>query len=519
MNWIQRLFGRVKRPFGQEASFDVLHALPPARTGLFRDYGPRHRGWEPIDKFDPFNLVLSTRPSQPHSEERDMVLRGEFDQARTIIHRKMDSMNQRDLLQYMLDVTNPVHELRHFHDFLGTRVGMRRFLRTVIDSQDFSQLVSALRDDGLMKLPLVDWHNSGGGPDALREYLWKRAEYTDWLRLYDGTQQVTAKVPGLKGLTGMYYSVGKSRLLIPNVEIELQFLKQNRSEKRVFLLGAQALMEGAAICVQRKLIAKLFGDDQQQLFLNAISRGSADNWDFVQYVLVQSYMSQRVGKHHPHYQLMLTDLAMMVEGNDAAGGHPGVYFLDAMNKAEELETEWTSIPNDFLVFMDSVSEANGWGSCHANADTLIHDLQAKEQAFNALPDPKSWPDVLLNGMYGVQKRITQIRKECPSFMADVDLYLALISKLPQPLAEWDGEELRTFGTNIEEAAAVQAWYFWDYLKRQLLFSKKMPCPNPKGDHDCIGSLLNQKQRQDGFDCPFREFLEQIGLLDMKYEAA
>lgn len=506
---------------------------PDARNRLFPDYGLRYASELLSVSFDPFNLSVRSQRSADLAAECDFIFAKDFDELKRFTREKIASFGDDRKLEYVLQVTNEFHELRHYHDHFGTTYGFARVQKTILDAMEFNRLWDVLRARRHMKLPLLKWAKASDAPQELRDYLDKRRDYIEWMKLYDGLvdQEVTLDLNNGEPVDDntaesmIAISVRGLETLIPGAILNYKNEKTGRVFQKATPLGGALLMEGTAFAIQRSVAQWLFGEPYSGLVKAhpSVSRGPAEEWRWQLYMAGDLYLTKFLRKFYERYQLALSDLAMMnlVEGKDELYDiHPGWRFSKAAHAAKPKSAIHQNQNADLNKYLDDIARKRDWMTV---VDVARLAAKQSEKAINdldQLAEAKSfWPSVLRAAL-NLHREWMKIRVEFPMVLADPFTYLAWLPHFPDPPVHQGRKGLVFRGMTQDDAAAFRQWFMFEHFQRQLLFSNRLPCPGTHvHPHKCPGDPLRKWWWSPTDQCNFAHVMDLLGVRQVKVEAA
>jgi hypothetical protein len=486
---------------------------------MFPDYGVKEDIEELLGSFNPFNLLLCLQRPLGISKERDLIMRGEFEEAKVLVRDKFFLMNADERLSYIFKVTSGLHELRHFHDYFGTSCGFARLLQVFKDGIEFNKLWDQLKQERRIKLPLAMWAKAGDAPDALKTYLSKRQSYIEWLHLFDGSMrpvQIEGKSDADQVIIA--YSLRGLQTLIPAVPRNFNRGEPGVDFHKMMPLGARALMEGSAFTTQLIAAGKLFGPKYFDQLKAAVMLGSVDDDEWIHYMTVDLYLSKHLGKFYSRFQLALSDISMMAaDPIDITEWHPGWRLSKAVAAAKGIGPLYQKFDVDLADYMNKITKKIGWNSVNAVAKEAIVKGKSYLIDLDSSPEGETLWASILRAAYSLHLAFMTMREKVPEILADPAVYFVILSNLPPPPAFEEGSWKVFQGFGDKDANAFQIWFLFEHMQRQLMFSTKMPCPGGNVPHACPGDPLTTKGWRATDRCPFSQFVTQMGVPGLAVE--
>lgn len=505
LTWFTRAFARRKND-----GFSPSAASGDYRDVLFPDERAENElpEWRPF--FNPFNFRVHVTGSRVVSDAREAILRGELVRAKELTADVPRLMAPDESVAHMLDLTSGLHELRHFHDLFGTTWGFAHVSAIIDDGVEFSRVLSALKQGGMLRLPLAAWASSAGAPLALSAYMRRRRKEVEWFDVVDGTTQ-PQRLPGRMDPTANVIVM----ILLKGVQARLPAVPMNMTRLRdgaeyhvMVPLGARALMEGNAVVLQRALLHELFGAAAADRVMASLRTMRGDQ--AAVYLAVDRYLSSIFrAPFNATIQTNLADLAMMSATYNEAADLPGLRLRRAA--AAAYEQGGLTGPIDPLPYMDGIARACEWLS---SGEVVTRALREADGHLANIPvAPSAWAHVL-RAVVKTHRRILQIRQGVPGVLADPHLYMAAIKYLPPPPVMLEDGRLVVRGEDQDAADGFAHWFLLESLQGQLLFSNRLQCPlSAMGVHTCGGDMLGKARWADNSGCEFARLVETLGIRD------
>lgn len=468
-----------------------------------------------FNEYATFNL--NTCMISYHHKRRTMIVDSalDTDSSTLAIYNRIDTEERRN--NFCFEYTTYYHERLHFHDYIGTNLGISLFYRNQSIINNFlCTCLPNLSSISAIKVPFVKWVRERECPTFIREFV---KYYTDTHRLIDwylGTQpeKFSCHKAGKKDLSS--YRTG---IDLPTVELDR--VSSNWGE---FPLGGLALLEGRAFEFQRRIVASCFGKEAADTMYQAICR-SKGGWIYGgAYEVARSYIANMTSEDF----LLLTDFALMGGdfGTDTETRHPGLRFLSILRELECCRDSKSR-------FKEALSELarknNGFNTeityerAFRYINENIADTDRKIREFPILVC------LINNSFYKYAQLLSQKSSKGFSIMSDLKKYLEDIQvqiSLPQPLSmELIGGQYRILdclGDDQEEIfgyKASQAWFFWLFLQSfilQSLLNDEILCPLKQFQIDCplkvddCGTISLYGKSKVGEMCVWGTTVESLG---------
>jgi len=506
---------------------------PDARTRLFPDYGLRYESELLSVSFDPFNLSVRSQRSADLATECDLIFAKNFEELKRLTSERIASFGDDRKVEYVFQITNEFHELRHYHDQFGTTYGFDRIQKTILDAMEFNRLWDVLRARRHMKLPLLKWAKASDAPQELRDYLDKRRDYIEWMKLYDGLvdQEVTLDMNNGEPVDDntaesmIAISVRGLETVIPGAILNYKDEQTGRVFQKATPLGGALLMEGTAFATQRAAAQWLFGGPYSEMVKthSSVSRGPAERSRWHLYMAGDLYLTKLLDKFFSRYQLALSDLAMMnlVEGKDELYEiHPGWRFSKAAHTAKTRSAIHRNQDADLNKYSDDITRKRDWMTVAEVAKLAIKNAEEAINNLDQLAEAKSfWPSVRRAAL-NLHREWMKIRIEIPMVLADPFVYLAGLQHFPDPPVYQGRAGLVFRGMTQDDAIAFRQWFMFEHFQRQLLFSNRLPCPATfVHPHKCPGDPLRKWWWSPTDQCSFAHVMDLLGVRQVKVEAA
>jgi hypothetical protein len=504
-----------------------------ARSRLFPDYGLRHSSELLSVSFDPFNLAVRSVSTADLATECDLIFARKFDELKQHALSKIGSLSEDEKIEYVLQITNEFHELRHYHDHFGTTYGFSRIYETIVDAVEFNRLWDVLRARRHIKLPLVNWAKSPDAPQELLAYLEKRRSYVEWMKLYDGLidQEITLDmnngepVDDKTAESMIAISVRGLETLIPGAILNYKTEETGRVFQKATPLGGALLMEGTAFVTQRVVAKWLFGQEYAGRIKThqAVSRGPTEEASWRLYMAGDLYLTKYLRKFYENYQLALSDLAMMnlVVGNDdLVEVHPGWRFSKATHAAKSKSSIHQNPDADLKKYSDDIARQRGWMTVSEVAELATTRAEQQLKDLDQLAEAKSfWPSVVRAAL-NLHREWMKIRIASPMVLADPITYLGWLQHFPEPPVHQGKQGLVFRGTTQDDVVAFRQWFMFEHFQRQLLFSDRLPCPGTLiHPHKCPGDPLRKWRWSPTDQCSFSHVMDLLGVREVRVEAA
>lgn len=501
----------------------IAPTLHHVREDLFPDWGLRPESEELSAAFDPFNLQLKPGVDRDIADEVDALLAGDFETAGQIARPKLGMLPRSERVEYMLRVTQCLHELRHFHDHFGTTAGFKRVLRTLDDGIQFYTLWDQLKQLGTVCLPLSQWARQSDAPNPLHNYAKKRRAYIEWFNLYDGPvfpsrpelAERAAHQPVIAmcfdGLQTVLPSVSIKAVEIEIVQ-ELESIISTRIKgrcDRIVPLGCNVLMEGVAFAVQREIVRRLFGPEAAedvQSWMRYRAPLDRESW---RYTALEVLIGGKIKKNfYSRYQIALADTALMpAPDQKSPDDHPGVRTARLLGVAAKNPELLAKPTGDLASWAARLTRQLGWPNPRIVAS----------RAFQMYKDALSRPshsalDTVVRACVAMHHEFLAKRLEKPGLLADPTVWLGNFTSLPPPPILFENGLLAVVADQQPDAFAL--WYFCEHFQRNTLFGTTLPCAIPS-PHDCPGDPLSIQGWKPRETCPFSQFLGMLGISTIK----
>lgn len=496
-----------------------------SRESVFHDFGLAGDFKELFPYFNPTSILLQTAP-QPFAYEHDLLMHGQIEEAKKHAFEKLLIRNPDEQLEYVLSATSAVHELRHFHEYIGTTAGFFRLRKVIEDAFEFQKLWAVLREIGVIELPLAAWARRADAPVALKEYMSKKRELVEWLNIFDGSTpsfEIPETADSMDAIFLFHFRGLKSSL--PGVSQRFKKMSTGQIFQKIFPIGYHALTEGSAFLIQRHAASQVFGSK----FWHTLGAPLPANWAV--YRTVDRFLRERLGRFNHIYQLALTDIALMAEhpvgpeqmapaSNSLENGHPGWRLEIASRVAQSLGVVHDAPAGNVPEYMRKITDSLGWKNVTELADQVLKSSQKCIADIDQLKQLEFFPS-LIRALENIRSVMMDFRKSVPGGFTNSWFYLSALEYLPRPPILKSGNFIFVSGSDEKDLLAFQTWIFFHYTHTRLLASKSLPCPN-KDSHDCPGdpynrkkSFFGQRKRWSPTDsCPFSKFLASFGFSDV-----
>jgi hypothetical protein len=441
------------------------------------------------------------------------------------VRSKAASLDTDSRFEYALRVSSEIHELRHWHDYVGTTWGYERLVRTLQDGGHFNQMWKSLDRAVPVQLPLTAWDDDPRAPAALRDYLQSRQKFVGWVSLQQGTVPSVPWSPSSPAEVILSYSVGGLQANIPTVEMNFD-VDDGTQIRRMMPLGAHALMEGNALVVQRHLLDELFGAGTGLELMDSFRRGLIDDDSWIRYLVVDRFLTRRFVKFWTQFQTALTDLAFMASPDIVpARRHPGIRLDLSASAAASLGAQFHQDSDpDIAKYQSSIAAKCGWKDpadvVAARISEIRGHLKALEVKMSAPGYVRGLWDVLMRAIHRAHLACLEVRRDQPWVFAHPAIYVLTIPALPPPPVTIEGKVMQFRGvgpgrTGDEHAVAFRNWFLFEHVQRRLLFSTSLPCPGIE-PHDCPGDPLTPgwAPRQT---CPYSKLVSDLGIPHMTFK--
>jgi hypothetical protein len=285
---------------------------------------------------DPCNLPNSTLVSRDSIRECCENIQRTFGE--------FSEVEQFDLVAFATAFT---HELRHFHDMVGTKFGFHYNLRRMQFDAKLCELLRAVTTDGKLKIPFQAWQNRPDCPSIIIDYMReKRHEMYAEQAMFsvDTIPGEHYNVPGLIINKPMPFIPEDIKWSVPVVNFGFDHLKAMGIANRYYPLNELAVLEGSAFNCQILQIWDLFGESAAGLFEKQYNREvfSDDFWVYFMVPLLMGTISYKYAiKLNEKVRHILYDFALMgpfKNGAFSATDYPGrrlaafLHFLFYRNK-------------------------------------------------------------------------------------------------------------------------------------------------------------------------------------------
>jgi hypothetical protein len=396
------------------------------------------------------------------------------------------------------------HELRHFHDIVGTETGFALFMNTIDIIGAFIDIFPDLHELGLLNIPFLKWADDPGAPIPIQTVTDEYKAKAVMLKAANGDVD-RQLVPGRHetSITWHTVEVGVSnRRLTAN----FPFLSNPFIDARTgadytvrWPLGFRTLTEGNDFNLQAFMAAvesigpvKLEEDAYWSKVETQMSRCTTF-FDLYPYRVSGRICVAAFGKlladkkgiprvRGGYLEMALADLAMMLAAPRArtlesfsrtfvapqpgalfvarqpgalfVARQPGVLFALAVNKAKEILERNTEREFELLEFLDLVCDELSWNRYTSLPSTLLkvwqqEKLKLEEKLGNK---PPSLMDQIVQSVLDWHIEVLRERACNPGVMASTELYVRNLHRLPNTPAIWGTDGLRRWDE--------ERWFLW-----------------------------------------------------------
>jgi hypothetical protein len=488
------------------------------REALFPDWGLRAESQRLSASFDPFSLQL-THGLGPEVAEAGMALAaGNMEAARSLV-RPLESLPRGKQVPYMLEVTQGLHEIRHFHDHFGTTAGFSRVVRTLRDAMAFSDMWQELRKAGRICLPLAAWAGRPDAPEVLRDYAAKRRAYVEWFNLHDGlilphTQEM-AEGNAEEGLVVVH--MRNLHAVIPVVPLNVRTATAVESadgrsshitsmgprHQKIVPLGCSVMMEGTAFAIQRNVVERLFGHEAAEDVHSWMGHRASERMQPHLYTAVDTFLTRKWTTFYNAYQVAITDAALM-PGPDQTepGDHPGMRLARLVKAAADGPPSYRELPHHIATWASRLTREIG-GPNPVRSARETQNVWTKRLR---RPTEETFWDAVERAFLSLHVTFLARRLATPDLFADPWVWFRNLSSLPPPPIVGETGQL-AFLVTPEHYQPIRGWYFFEHFQRHLLFGTDLPCAGHFHPHECPGDPFHTRNWKPLATCPFSQFLE------------
>lgn len=495
------------------------------REHFYKSEGIREEWKKYCSWFDPSNFCIQISDNLRYSFDlpydttlaNDLIAKGKFDEAKNLVRDKLFLLNEQDRIKTIFLTTSTIHEMRHFHDSIGTTCGFARLLRVISDAIDFDEMWDELRKFSKLKIPLVKWGTDVDSPQVLKDYLIKRESFIDWLNWYDGSGK-PIKIEGHTNKLNfpiIYDLEGSSKTLF-GTPITLMNFTEGNTFQMIFPIGMQAILEGNAFTIQREVSAMLFGNIYDTLLKQYATLSNEDDYQNLYYMVIDTYLSKVLNKFYRKHQLAISEIALMAEDPfDKELGHPGLRIDKIAFASKNAYHRDGNLEDDLEMYMNNIVDKLGWKRIKDIAQQNLDDTQLKINKIEErkIKNERWWS--LLKTIYKTHRDFLKAKTLKIDIFSEPRGYFKLFPILPLPPIIKKGNDIDFYGNYGEdEAMNFMDWFCFEHLQHQLLFSNKLPCPGGTGTHPCPGDPIEQRDWQPDNRCYYSLLLEQLGLPEL-----
>jgi hypothetical protein len=488
------------------------------RVVLFRDWGLRQESEHLSASFDPFSQKLTPALSQDVAEAGMALATGDLERARTLV-RPLALFKRGEQVPYMLELTQALHEVRHFHDQFGTTAGFARVVRSLRDGAAFSEMWHELCKLGHVRLPLAAWAAQPDAPAPLREYAVRRRSFVEWYNLHDGFGLPHSREMTEGNATEGIIVVEMKNLhaLLPGVPLNLKRATFNETSdgrsawisnvgprrQQIIPVGCGVMMEGNAFCAQRYAVHQLFGVDAEKDLQAWIYNRAPPETQPHLYMAVDQFLTRKLHQFYYHYQVAMTDAALMPSPRQTKPeDHPGVRLQKLANIAAKGPPQHAQPPSKLSAWASSLTQRLGW----PNPVSVARQTQQVWQKELGEATAVNFWNEITKAFVSLHLEFLEKRRKTPDILADLSLWFSSLHSLPPPPIVRDNNVLAFIGDK-QHLQPFRAWYFFEFFQRHILFGTTLPCAGYFHPHDCPGDPLSVKGWAPLQTCPYSQFLE------------
>jgi hypothetical protein len=471
----------------------------------------------PYAHFSPSVLCTSYEFGFPKGRARDEP------KASDPLPTLLDDAHSTRSWEYANKVASVLHERRHFHDWVGTSLGMQLFyhLQRVVNQYLLNLEPNAV-DVSSLQFPLRHTKGvvPGGVQSFLEDYDAHMSQY-DWLMAAHELPRDYATRDPLSEFT-----LPDSGLTIPVLNLqEVAFVRNGKVEpfpQKCIPLGGLHIIEALAFITEAMQLRRHFGPDFEAR-LNEVVLSSTDGWN---YGIVTGAVQVILGSLPLEATMSACEFALWTPGSECAPEeqHPGWRFIHIL-----LEL---SNGTDFSVagFSNAVDRL-----CRKQRWTHPRDVvQASKRYTTAqLAHNRRSPHM---DDFGIVKAYNELYYRLADTLVDYHLstrfpdrnpfrYLDDVAGLPsQPLSRFqqaDGTH-KLVSADTEQGRILVHWAILEHLVHEITETGNLTCPLkygpalgdscPMRTSDC-GVQFRYVER-DGQVCPYGETLSSFGFFDI-----
>lgn len=422
-------------------------------------------------------------------------------------------------INYCLEYTTYNHEKLHFHDYIGTHLGISLFyLNQSIINGFLCNCIPIIKSLGYIKVPLLRWAEADDCPDNIKEYIKDYKVTKHLINWY--VNRGNTNYNKVYEISGQNYRKG----------IDLPYYTSKSNSWGDFPLSGLIFLEGRAFELQGQLIKTNFGKELSEI----ISRRNSLNpkgWiyegvikiakDFFPDILVDDI-------------LLLVDYALMggLNAKNILCSHPGFRFLVLLKELRKMTDKYSK---EYLIeAIYNLSQKNIEFDTDYMMKLVINWIDANiVDTNNKLNHGSNLILYINNIFYKYAKHIFEMRLGGFTLMSNINEYInnSFCQAINQPLSiENVGNEVRLLdglGDDQEEIFGYRVtplWYQWYHLEelvKQLITTDMSHCPLKRHSIACdtktnsCGSIYNYYKNESLECCGWGATIEDLSLNNIK----
>lgn len=371
-----------------------------------------------------------------------------------------------------------IHELRHWHDLVGTTEGLIIFQTFIDRANRFLGFWHDVVEERKLFLPLRKWVKMPDSPPSLKEFL----------KQYDKTNQVSNF-------------------------IGLSFIPSQWTQS-TFPLGLLALFEGNAWCIEIAAIKEIIGNKKKAFqFVQSTLRDP----QYDPYTATSRMVLKKCGGFNPNIVITFSDVAMMIDPDNIIPGedaYAGARYAKILKNIDLNFLELCNLSSDEIAKI--VCRSLGWLTPYEASLKALSWIKIRIEKHSK--SPNFLFKFLIEFLNASQIAFLARKKYGQDMVSNPKFYLKNLSHFPIAPLMWEKDQIRIGAKN--SWVNWQLWFYINFFIKSLVNSGLICCPTKmfvsEFEHLRCKSLRSAcDSPNQHINCEFHAFLGALKINSVK----